>query len=189
MLVAHLRVSSPGGRNPRAQGHNMGRRPRVECRNLVWVWVCVWVWVISISLCCVCHVYLYIGQNDLILSAPACENYLRTLTWNGASDFNNAQKIIWKIHPQDRQVAGYGNHWNIEIHIHISQRNITWQDISMTWFAQSSHTLYHSCHLFISIYWFLVLQAHQFTYVVVRDAGHLLPQVSDVHDMMGVCTW
>lgn len=73
-------------------------------------------------------VLIYNGQNDIILSAPACENYLRTLSWNGAQDFNNAEKKLWKIHPTDRQVAGY------------------------------------------------VLQAHKFTYVVVRDAGHLLPQ-------------
>jgi len=73
-------------------------------------------------------VLIYNGQNDIILSAPNCENFLKTIQWNGADTFAKASKIIWKLNPADVDPVGYAQ------------------------------------------------QSGNFTYVVVRNAGHLLPQ-------------
>ncbi len=69
------------------------------------------------------HVRL-VRRLDVILSAPACENYLQTLVWDGANEFNTAQKQLWKIKPTDRQVAGtthmtaerHGGWANVRLH-------------------------------------------------------------------------
>jgi len=73
-------------------------------------------------------VLIYNGQNDVILSAPNCENFIRTIQWSGASDFAAAQKVQWRLNPTDMDPVGYAR------------------------------------------------QAGTFSYVVVRNAGHLLPQ-------------
>lgn len=73
-------------------------------------------------------VLVYNGQNDVILAAPPCENFLRSLQWSGSSQYANATKVIWKLKPTDVDPVGYAR------------------------------------------------SANKFTYVVVRNAGHLLPQ-------------
>jgi len=73
-------------------------------------------------------VLIYNGQNDIILSAPNCENFISTLKWNDADGFASAEKVLWKLSPTDATPVGYAR------------------------------------------------QSNNFTYVVVRDAGHLLPQ-------------
>jgi len=52
-------------------------------------------------------VLIYNGQNDLIISGPLCESFLRTVRWKGSEKYKKAQKIIWKINPKDDFVAGY----------------------------------------------------------------------------------
>jgi len=73
-------------------------------------------------------VLIYNGQNDVILAAPPCENFLQTVNWNGATAYAQAKKVIWKLNPNDVDPVGYAR------------------------------------------------SAEKFTYVVVRNAGHLLPQ-------------
>jgi len=72
-------------------------------------------------------VLIYNGQNDIILSAPNCENFLKTVNWPGAAQWQK-NKINWYLNSTAPTPLGY------------------------------------------------VKQALNFTYVVVRDAGHLLPQ-------------
>jgi vitellogenic carboxypeptidase-like protein len=72
-------------------------------------------------------VLIYNGQNDIILSAPNCENFISTINWSGAQDFESAPKKLWYYNNSATPV-GYAR------------------------------------------------QTKTFTYVVVRDAGHLLPQ-------------
>jgi len=52
-------------------------------------------------------VLVYNGQNDVILSGPVCENFLRTIQWDGQNQYLSAEKIIWKVEQTDQQVAGY----------------------------------------------------------------------------------
>jgi len=52
-------------------------------------------------------VLIYNGQNDIILGAPIVENFLNTVEWSGAQDYRRAQKLIWKLRPNDQAVAGY----------------------------------------------------------------------------------
>jgi len=73
-------------------------------------------------------VLVYNGQNDVILAAPPCEAFLRTVTWSGSDAYAKAQKVIWKLKSSDVDPVGYAR------------------------------------------------SAKNFTYVVVRNAGHLLPQ-------------
>eukprot|EP00456_Euglypha_rotunda_P045679 TRINITY_DN3620_c0_g1_i1.p1 TRINITY_DN3620_c0_g1~~TRINITY_DN3620_c0_g1_i1.p1 ORF type:complete len:325 (+),score=50.99 TRINITY_DN3620_c0_g1_i1:93-977(+) len=73
-------------------------------------------------------VLIYNGQNDVILSAPNCENFIRTIQWNGSDLFATAPKVQWRINASDVDPVGYAR------------------------------------------------QAGTFVYVVVRNAGHLLPQ-------------
>ena len=74
------------------------------------------------------RVLVYNGQLDVILSAPQCQNFLHTLKWSGAQQWQAATKRVWRIAPGDNQPAGY------------------------------------------------VQASDSFSYVVVRGAGHLLPQ-------------
>jgi vitellogenic carboxypeptidase-like protein len=71
---------------------------------------------------------IYNGQNDIILSAPNCENFLNQLEWTGASEWKSANRQVWKLDPKDATPAGY------------------------------------------------VKKGASLTYVVVRQAGHLIPQ-------------
>eukprot|EP01130_Rhizamoeba_saxonica_P005865 TRINITY_DN2322_c0_g1_i2.p1 TRINITY_DN2322_c0_g1~~TRINITY_DN2322_c0_g1_i2.p1 ORF type:complete len:237 (-),score=22.01 TRINITY_DN2322_c0_g1_i2:62-772(-) len=55
------------------------------------------------------RVLIYNGQNDVILSGPLCENFLRTLRWSGEDQYLKSKKIIWRVDPNDKhqEVAGY----------------------------------------------------------------------------------
>ena len=74
------------------------------------------------------RVLIYNGQNDIILSAPNCENFLKDLIWGGASDWHLAHRDVWYVDGEPDQPAGY------------------------------------------------VRQGGGLTYVVIRGAGHLVPQ-------------
>ncbi|XP_054157694.1 probable serine carboxypeptidase CPVL [Oppia nitens] len=49
-------------------------------------------------------VLIYTGNVDIIVSAPATENYIRTIQWSKAQQYSRAQRVIWKV---DNQIAGY----------------------------------------------------------------------------------
>mmetsp|Transcript_13163 Transcript_13163/g.52527 ORF Transcript_13163/g.52527 Transcript_13163/m.52527 type:complete len:488 (+) Transcript_13163:56-1519(+) len=52
-------------------------------------------------------VLMYNGQNDIILSAPQAQNFYRSIPWKGQDAFLTSERQIWKVHPDDYQVAGY----------------------------------------------------------------------------------
>ena len=49
----------------------------------------------------------YSGQLDIIVGATLTENFLQTLAWEGQAGYLNATKLVWKINPDDTEVAGY----------------------------------------------------------------------------------
>nr|XP_054767401.1 probable serine carboxypeptidase CPVL [Lytechinus pictus] len=49
----------------------------------------------------------YSGQLDIIVGATLTENFLQNLTWTGEYGYRNSEKIIWKVNPDDTEVAGY----------------------------------------------------------------------------------
>lgn len=53
------------------------------------------------------QVLLYSGQLDIIVAAPLTEHFLPTVLWSKVEDYKNAERLVWKIHPQDKEVAGY----------------------------------------------------------------------------------
>ena len=70
----------------------------------------------------------------MILSAVACENFLSQLQWDGAAQWRDADRQIWRVQKSDYDVAGY-----VKQQLPVGKAGLT--------------------------------------YVVVREAGHLLPQV------------
>jgi len=64
-------------------------------------------------------VLIYNGQNDLIISGPLTEVFLRTLKWNGSDDYKKVAKIVWRLKPTDPFVAGFvrqaDNLWQVII--------------------------------------------------------------------------
>merc|ERR1719223_150033 len=54
-------------------------------------------------------VMIYNGQYDIILPAPQCEDFLRTLVWNGQDEYLKATKEIWIVGETgtDNDIAGY----------------------------------------------------------------------------------
>jgi len=52
-------------------------------------------------------VMIYNGQNDVILGPPPAENFIRTIPWSGQLEYLQTKKSIWKINPNDTDVAGY----------------------------------------------------------------------------------
>lgn len=50
---------------------------------------------------------MYTGQLDIIVAIPLTEAFLLTVPWNGQDEYKKADRMVWKIHPDDREVAGY----------------------------------------------------------------------------------
>jgi len=50
---------------------------------------------------------IYSGQNDIILSAAACQNFLNQLQWKGGDAWHRAPHQIWKLHEKNANPAGY----------------------------------------------------------------------------------
>uniref|UniRef100_A0A7S1S0W9 Carboxypeptidase n=1 Tax=Alexandrium catenella TaxID=2925 RepID=A0A7S1S0W9_ALECA len=73
------------------------------------------------------RISVYSGQLDVIIGAALTERFLARLAWRGADAYKRALKKVWRLTPQDREVAGY------------------------------------------------VREVGNFTYTVVRGAGHLVP--------------
>ncbi|XP_054847402.1 probable serine carboxypeptidase CPVL [Eublepharis macularius] len=53
------------------------------------------------------RVLLYNGQLDIIVAAPLTERFLPTVPWAKVDEYKNAERVVWKIHPADPDVAGY----------------------------------------------------------------------------------
>ncbi|XP_069504347.1 probable serine carboxypeptidase CPVL [Ambystoma mexicanum] len=52
-------------------------------------------------------VLLYSGQLDVIVAAPLTERFLPTVPWSRVKDYQDAERMYWKICPSDTEVAGY----------------------------------------------------------------------------------
>ena len=53
------------------------------------------------------QVLLYNGQLDVIVGGPLTEHFLLVLQWGGADAFAQAERKVWKIKPDDVEVAGF----------------------------------------------------------------------------------
>ncbi|RWS03730.1 putative serine carboxypeptidase CPVL-like protein, partial [Dinothrombium tinctorium] len=53
------------------------------------------------------RVLIYSGQLDVIIAAPLTERFLQSVKWKHRKEYLNASKIIWKVDPNDEEVAGY----------------------------------------------------------------------------------
>nr|XP_032630767.1 probable serine carboxypeptidase CPVL isoform X3 [Chelonoidis abingdonii] len=53
------------------------------------------------------RVLLYNGQLDIIVAAPLTERFLPTVPWSKVEEYKSAERLIWRIHPLDKEVAGY----------------------------------------------------------------------------------
>uniref|UniRef100_A0A670Y9N4 Carboxypeptidase vitellogenic like n=1 Tax=Pseudonaja textilis TaxID=8673 RepID=A0A670Y9N4_PSETE len=53
------------------------------------------------------RVLLYNGQLDIIVAASLTERFLPTVPWSKAKEYKNAERIVWRIHDKDPDVAGY----------------------------------------------------------------------------------
>ncbi|KAM3822176.1 putative serine carboxypeptidase CPVL isoform 3-T6 [Vipera latastei] len=53
------------------------------------------------------RVLLYNGQLDIIVAAPLTERFLPTVPWGKVKEYKNAERIVWRIHNKDPEVAGY----------------------------------------------------------------------------------
>ncbi|XP_067648755.1 probable serine carboxypeptidase CPVL isoform X3 [Haliotis asinina] len=52
-------------------------------------------------------VLIYNGQLDIIIAVPLTEAWLQTVPWKGLEEYKKAPKLIWKVNPNDTEVAGY----------------------------------------------------------------------------------
>lgn len=50
---------------------------------------------------------LYSGQLDVIVALPLTEQMIETIDWNYAEEYKISKRIIWKVRPDDVEVAGY----------------------------------------------------------------------------------
>ena len=50
---------------------------------------------------------VYSGQLDIIVAAPLTESFVNTMNWKYANEYKNADRLIWKVSPEDTEVAGY----------------------------------------------------------------------------------
>ncbi|XP_046585303.1 probable serine carboxypeptidase CPVL isoform X5 [Haliotis rubra] len=53
------------------------------------------------------EVLIYNGQLDIIIAVPLTEAWLQTVPWKGLEEYKKAPKLIWKVNPNDTEVAGY----------------------------------------------------------------------------------
>ena len=49
----------------------------------------------------------YNGQWDFIVAAVTTERFLYSVPWEQIKEFKQTKKTIWKVNPQDVNVAGY----------------------------------------------------------------------------------
>ena len=53
------------------------------------------------------QVLIYSGQLDIIVAAPLTEAMLQTIDWQYADEYRCVKKSVWKVRPDDSEVAGY----------------------------------------------------------------------------------
>jgi len=53
------------------------------------------------------RVLIYSGQLDIIVAQTLTEAMLQTMTWDGAAAYKKASRSVWKVNPDDVEVAGY----------------------------------------------------------------------------------
>ena len=52
-------------------------------------------------------VLIYSGQLDVIIGAALTEAMVPTIPWSGRAQFLAQDKVVWRVSPQDSEVAGY----------------------------------------------------------------------------------
>ncbi|CAF0748732.1 unnamed protein product, partial [Didymodactylos carnosus] len=52
-------------------------------------------------------VLIYNGQLDVIIAVPLTMNWVDKLEWQYADDLRTADRLVWKVDPNDPEVAGY----------------------------------------------------------------------------------
>lgn len=50
---------------------------------------------------------MYTGQLDIIVAIPLTEAFLMTVPWDGLDDYKTTKRMIWRVNPDDKEVAGY----------------------------------------------------------------------------------
>ncbi|XP_053373156.1 probable serine carboxypeptidase CPVL isoform X2 [Mercenaria mercenaria] len=53
------------------------------------------------------RVMMYTGQLDIIVAIPLTEAFLMTVPWSGLEQYKAAGRLVWRIHSNDTEVAGY----------------------------------------------------------------------------------
>ena len=53
------------------------------------------------------RVMIYNGQLDIICGLPLTEAYLQQLAWKNSEAYKKADRLVWKVTPNDTEVAGY----------------------------------------------------------------------------------
>ncbi|XP_061190859.1 probable serine carboxypeptidase CPVL isoform X2 [Saccostrea echinata] len=52
-------------------------------------------------------VMFYNGQLDIIIPVPMTEYFLLSIDWSGKDMYRTTDRLIWRINPNDKEVAGY----------------------------------------------------------------------------------
>ena len=52
----------------------------------------------------------YNGNFDIIVAAPLTAHFLSTLKWSKSHDYYSAKRTVYKVAPEDPEVAGYVKH-------------------------------------------------------------------------------
>ncbi len=56
-------------------------------------------------------VLIYNGQFDFIVGAALTEAYVPQIRWSGQRGLQDAPRVIWRITPNDDEVAGYAKNY------------------------------------------------------------------------------
>jgi vitellogenic carboxypeptidase-like protein len=57
-------------------------------------------------------VLIYSGQLDVIIGAALTEAMMPLLNWSGSEQFRLAKKSVWRVTPEDTEVAGYAKQYD-----------------------------------------------------------------------------
>ena len=63
------------------------------------------------------------GQLDVIIGASLTESYLEVLPWSGQKAYKTSPRYIWRVNPEDEEVAG----WAREVNVGKSKNRGFWQ--------------------------------------------------------------
>ena len=83
--------------------YNGGDRVRVGLANDVMQTIVAKVSVIADNY----KVLIYNGLLDVIIASSVTMDWLDKLDWQFATDLRSAERVVWKVHPDDKEVAGY----------------------------------------------------------------------------------